>query len=202
MTARIDHSPAAHEGVAAASSVNRRFAGIILGNFLVLLDASILNIALPDLRRSLHAPLASLPWVVDAYTVVFAGLLLAAGWAADRWGARGVYRLSLLAFCLLSALCAVAPNAASLIVGRSLLGVAAAGVVPTSDVRGRLERLQEQGIGIDASFRSGPGAVPFALITAVDPVLGTRIEYVDTADRGPIDEWVRTGPYPGGVGGN
>ncbi len=132
MTARIDHSPVAGGGAAAASSVNRRFAGIILGNFLVLLDASILNVALPDLRRSLHAPLASLPWVVDAYTVVFAGLLLAAGWAADRWGARGVYRVSLLAFCLLSALCAVAPNAASLIVGRSLLGVAAAGVVPAS----------------------------------------------------------------------
>ena len=70
------------------------------------------------------------------------------------------------------------------------------------DMRGRLERLQEQGIGIDAAFRSGPGAVPFALITAVDPVLGTRIEYVDTSDRGPFDEWVRTGRYPGGVGGN
>jgi quinol monooxygenase YgiN/catechol 2,3-dioxygenase-like lactoylglutathione lyase family enzyme len=70
------------------------------------------------------------------------------------------------------------------------------------DMRGRVERLNEQGIGIDAAFRSGPGAVPFALITAVDPLLGTRIEYVDTADRGPIDEWVRTGRYPGGVGGS
>jgi quinol monooxygenase YgiN/catechol 2,3-dioxygenase-like lactoylglutathione lyase family enzyme len=69
------------------------------------------------------------------------------------------------------------------------------------DMRSRVDRLNEQGIGIDAAFRSGPGAVPFALITAVDPVLGTRIEYVDTADRGPIDEWVRTGRYPGGVGG-
>jgi DHA2 family methylenomycin A resistance protein-like MFS transporter len=123
---------AAGAASAAPPGHNRRFAGIILGNFLVLLDASILNVALPDLRHNLHAPLASLPWVVDAYTVVFAGLLLAAGWAADRWGARGVYRTSLLVFCLLSALCAAAPNAASLIVGRSLLGIAAAGVVPAS----------------------------------------------------------------------
>ena len=70
------------------------------------------------------------------------------------------------------------------------------------DMRGRVERLAEQGIGIDAAFRPGPGAVPFALITAVDPVLGTRIEYVDTAERGPIDEWVRTGRYPGLVAGS
>jgi DHA2 family methylenomycin A resistance protein-like MFS transporter len=134
MTARTNHSPAtAADGSGTAPHGHgRRFAGIILGNFLVLLDASILNVALPDLRHDLHAPLASLPWIVDAYTVVFAGLLLAAGWAADRWGARGVYRVSLLGFCLLSALCAAAPNAASLIVGRSLLGVTAAGVVPAS----------------------------------------------------------------------
>jgi DHA2 family methylenomycin A resistance protein-like MFS transporter len=133
MTTQTHHSPAAAPGATAApAGRSRRFAGIILGNFLVLLDASIVNVALPDLRHSLNAPPGSLPWVVDAYTVVFAGLLLAAGWAADRWGARGVYRASLLAFCVLTALCAAAPNAAALIAGRSLLGVAAAGVVPAS----------------------------------------------------------------------
>ena len=68
------------------------FAGIVAGNFLVLLDATILNVALPDLKAHLHASAAALPWTVDAYTVVFAGLMLASGAFADRFGARRVYR--------------------------------------------------------------------------------------------------------------
>jgi quinol monooxygenase YgiN/catechol 2,3-dioxygenase-like lactoylglutathione lyase family enzyme len=69
-----------------------------------------------------------------------------------------------------------------------------------SDMAGRIEKLSRQGIRIDARFRADADSTPFALITAPDPVLGARIEYVDTADRGPIEEWVRTGRYPGGVG--
>ncbi|MBN0043420.1 MFS transporter [Streptomyces actuosus] len=108
------------------------FAGIAAGNFLVLLDTSILNVALPDVRTDLHAPEAALPWAVDAYTIVFAGLLLAAGAVADRLGARSVYRGALLAFGALSLACAAAPDAGFLIGGRALLGVAAAGMVPAS----------------------------------------------------------------------
>jgi len=109
-----------------------RFAGIVVGNFLVLLDTSILNVALPDAQHDLHAAAAALPWAVDAYTVVFAGLLLAAGSVADRWGPRRIYRSALAAFGLISLLCAIVPNIGSLIAGRALLGVAAAGLVPAS----------------------------------------------------------------------
>ncbi|MCX4748192.1 MFS transporter [Kitasatospora sp. NBC_01287] len=108
------------------------FAGIAIGNLLVLLDTSILNVAVPDVQRSLHASAATLPWAVDAYTVVFAGLLLAAGVFADRWGARRVYTAALGAFALLSALCAAAPAVGALIAGRALLGAAGAGLVPAS----------------------------------------------------------------------
>ncbi|ETK37481.1 MFS transporter, partial [Microbispora sp. ATCC PTA-5024] len=108
------------------------FAAVAAGNFLVLLDTSILNVALPDLRRDLQAPVAALPWAVDAYTVVFAGLLLASGSLADRWGPRRVYRVALAAFGLVSLLCAAAPGAGALIGARALLGVAAAGLVPAS----------------------------------------------------------------------
>ena len=59
---------------------------------MVLLDATILNVALPDLKAHLHASAAALPWTVDAYTVVFAGLMLASGAVADRFGARRVYQ--------------------------------------------------------------------------------------------------------------
>lgn len=120
--------------VPAPSTVRRRltFAGIAAGNLLVLLDTTILNVAVPDLQSSLHPSAAALPWAVDAYTVVFAGLLPAGGVIADRWGARRVYAASLAAFALLSVLCALAPDAGTLIVGRALLGAAGAGLVPAS----------------------------------------------------------------------
>ncbi|GAA1977125.1 MFS transporter [Catenulispora subtropica] len=108
------------------------FTGIVAGNFMVLLDASILNVALPDVRTDLHASAAALPWTVDAYTVVFAGLMLASGAVADRWGARRVYQTALALFGLISVFCASAPNAGVLIGGRALLGGAAAGMVPAS----------------------------------------------------------------------
>lgn len=65
------------------------------------------------------------------------------------------------------------------------------------DMAGRLETLQARGVGIDALFRAEAGATPFAMITAPGP-LGARIEYVGIEDVGPIEEWVRTGVYPGG----
>lgn len=108
------------------------FFSIAAGNFLVLLDASILNVALPDMQQDLGAPAASLPWAVNAYTVVFAGLLMAAGSVADRWGPRRIYRFALAGFAVISTLCAAAPNVGTLIAGRALLGLTAAGLVPAS----------------------------------------------------------------------
>jgi quinol monooxygenase YgiN/catechol 2,3-dioxygenase-like lactoylglutathione lyase family enzyme len=67
------------------------------------------------------------------------------------------------------------------------------------DMAGRLDRLRREGVGVDALFRMDAESPPFAMITAPD-LLGARIEYVDLSDRGPIEEWVRTGRYPGGVG--
>ncbi|MBO0883998.1 MAG: MFS transporter, partial [Mycobacterium sp.] len=63
-------------------------AGLVGGNFLVVLDVSILNVALVNIRDDLHASAGVMPWVVDAYTVVFAGMLLVAGSMADRFGPR------------------------------------------------------------------------------------------------------------------
>lgn len=109
-----------------------RFLGIVTGNFLVLLDASIMNVALPSIQHDLRVPAPALPWTVDAYTVVFAGLLMASGALADRWGPRRVYRYALGGFAVISALCAASPDITVLIGGRALLGVAAAGLVPAS----------------------------------------------------------------------
>lgn len=68
-----------------------------------------------------------------------------------------------------------------------------------TDMAGRVEKLRRQGVGIDALFKMEPDAPPYAVITAPD-MLGARIEYVDYADKGPIEEWVRTGKFPGGIG--
>lgn len=108
------------------------FLAISTGNFLVLLDTSILNVALPDIQHDLHASETLVPWTSVAYTIVFACLLLASGAVSDRFGARRLYRGSLIAFAVVSLLCAAAPNIGMLIGGRALLGVAAAGMVPSS----------------------------------------------------------------------
>ena len=110
----------------------RRFLGITIGLLLVNFDATILNVALPRIGADLHSSPAALPWTADAYTVVVSGLLLAAGALGDRLGSRRVFRGALLAFAVFSVLCALAPNAGTLIAGRALLGVSAAGLMPTS----------------------------------------------------------------------
>jgi quinol monooxygenase YgiN/catechol 2,3-dioxygenase-like lactoylglutathione lyase family enzyme len=69
-----------------------------------------------------------------------------------------------------------------------------------SDIAGRLEQLRAQDVAIDALFRMDGDRPPFAMITGPD-LLGGRIEYVDISDREPLTEWVRTGKFPGGIGG-
>ena len=68
-----------------------------------------------------------------------------------------------------------------------------------SNMADRLAQLKKQKVGVDALFRMDATSPPFAMITAPD-LLGARIEYVDESDRAPIEEWVRTGKYPGGIG--
>lgn len=108
------------------------FIGVSIGNFLVLLDTSILNVALPQIQREFDAPSVLVPWTAVAYTIVFAGLLLAAGAVSDRFGSLRVYRGSLIAFAAISLACALAPTIETLIAFRALLGVAAASMVPAS----------------------------------------------------------------------
>ncbi len=109
-----------------------RFFGITVGLLLVNFDATILNVALPRIGQDLHSSPAALPWTADAYTVVVSGLLLAAGALADRFGSRRIFRSALIAFALFSVLCALAPDAGTLIAGRALLGLSAAGLMPAS----------------------------------------------------------------------
>ena len=104
----------------------------LLGFFIVMLDTTVVNVALARIGGDLGAPVASLQWVVDAYALTFAALQLSAGAACDRLGARSVHLLGLVVFGLLSAACALAPAGGALIAFRALQGVGAAAIVPSS----------------------------------------------------------------------
>ena len=103
-----------------------------VGFFMVLLDTSIVNVALPTIQTDFHASLADLQWMVDAYTLPFAALLLTAGSLGDRFGRKRLFLIGLIGFTLGSALCALAPNLQLLIAGRALQGAGGAALSPGS----------------------------------------------------------------------
>jgi EmrB/QacA subfamily drug resistance transporter len=98
--------------------------------FMILLDASIVNIALPSIQTSLHFSEADLGWVQNLYQLIFGSLLLFGGRAADLFGRRKLYLLGLSVFTLSSLLAGVAPTAAVLLLARALQGLGAAVVIP------------------------------------------------------------------------
>ncbi|MCW5221698.1 DHA2 family efflux MFS transporter permease subunit [Verminephrobacter aporrectodeae subsp. tuberculatae] len=101
-----------------------------LSYVIVILDTSIVNVALEPIAASLGASVAGLQWVVTAYTLAFASLLLSGGALGDRIGAKPTYIAGLLIFALASALCALAPSLPVLIAARVLQGIGAALLVP------------------------------------------------------------------------
>lgn len=105
---------------------------VCLGYFMVILDSTIVNVALPALRTELHADVSGLQWVVDSYLLVLAAGLLSAGALSDRWGARRVFQAGLGVFVLASAGCGLAPDLAVLVVARVVQGIGAALAVPAS----------------------------------------------------------------------
>ena len=96
------------------------------------LDVTIVNVALPRIGTDLGTGVAGLQWVVDAYALVFAALLLTAGFLGDRFGARRIYLAGLGLFALVSLACGVATGATALVIGRALQGVGAAAMLPSS----------------------------------------------------------------------
>jgi len=104
----------------------------LLGFALICLDASVVNVALPAIGSSLDAGMSGLQWVVDAYTLTFAALMLSTGAFSDRAGASRAYALGTTVFTLASVACGLAPNLPALIGARVVQGVAAAVVLPAS----------------------------------------------------------------------
>lgn len=106
--------------------------GVSLGFFVVLFDATAVNVASGPIGGALDASLVVVQWVLNAYTVTFAALMLSAGSLGDRWGSRRCYVTGCAVFAVASAACAAAPSAAVLIAARAVQGAGAAAVVPCS----------------------------------------------------------------------
>lgn len=138
------------------------------GMFMAVLDATIVNVTLPAMSADLDVTVAGLAWIVDAYTLSMAALILAGGLLADRWGAKRIYLFGMALFVAASALCGAAPSVAILIGARFAQGMGAALFLPASlaVVRGAFDDPSERG-GAIATW-----ALIASLAAAVGPVAG------------------------------
>jgi len=105
---------------------------VAVGTFMLLLDITIVNVALPDIAQDLNASLSDLQWVIDAYALTLAATLLTAGALADRHGRRAVFAAGLVLFSAFSALCAAAGSGLVLDLARAAQGIGAAAMYAAS----------------------------------------------------------------------
>jgi EmrB/QacA subfamily drug resistance transporter len=132
---------------------------------MVSLDVTIVNVALPAIRRDLHASTSGLQWIIDAYTMVVASLLMLAGSLADRFGRRRTFQIGLSTFTVASVLCSLAPNLQALVlfrmiqaVGASMLNPVAMSIITNTFVepRARARAIGAWGAVVGVSMALGP----------------------------------------------
>lgn len=139
-----------------------------LGVLIAQIDTSVVNLAAKQIGASLDVGVTTLQWVVDAYNLVYASLLLTAGTLADLYGRRRIFALGIALFTLGSLVCGVASDAAVLVAGRAIAGVGAALEIPTSlailTVAYQDTRQRSQALGLWASC--------YGLALIIGPTLG------------------------------
>ena len=136
--------------------------------FIVGLDVTIVNVALPTIKDGFHAQLSDLQWIMDAYTLVLASFLMLAGSTADRLGRRRIFRIGLILFTLGSLMCSIAPSLGWLVVARVVqaLGGSMLNPVALSIVTNTFTETRERARAI------GVWGAVFGLSMALGPVIG------------------------------
>lgn len=154
-------------GTPRAPHKNWTLLAVCLGTFMLLIDITIVIVALPDIRSSLHTSFSDVQWTVDAYSVSLAALLLPTGSLADILGRRRVFASGLGIFTLGSLLCALAGSGTELIVWRVVQGVGGATVFATS-----LALLAQTFHGKERGFAFSAWGAVAGISTALGPLLG------------------------------
>src|SRR6202171_6032633 len=168
-------SPPEKRFMASTRSLLLPLVAIIIGTFMVILDNTVVNVALPTLGRVFSTDLSLLQWVISAYMLAQAAVIPLSGWLSDRFGAKRVYLISLVMFTLGSALCGLAQSGGMLIGTRILQGLGGGMLMP---------------IGMAVLFRLTPperrGAIfglfglPIMVAPALGPLLsGYLLEFAD-----------------------
>jgi EmrB/QacA subfamily drug resistance transporter len=137
-------------------------AATILGTSMVSIDGTALNVALPVIQKDLVVPLSTVLWVVNAYSLGLAALMLLGGSAGDRYGRRRVFIIGIVLFTLMSLICGLSAGAPQLIAGRALQGIGGARLVPANlAIIGAVfdERERGKAIGTWAAFAAVTGAL-------------------------------------------
>jgi EmrB/QacA subfamily drug resistance transporter len=140
---------------------------VCLGTFMLLLDITIVNVALPDIQRALNSTFSDLQWIVDAYALTLAAFLLTAGSLADMYGRRLLYLIGLAVFTCASVLCGFAVNTIMLQLSRALQGIGGAIMFAVS-----LALLADAFRGRDRGAAFGVWGAITGLAVAIGPLLG------------------------------
>ncbi len=143
---------------------------ISIATFMLLLDITIVNVALPDIQRDLDASLSSLQWVIDAYALTLAAFLLTAGSLGDRLGRRRVFSIGFAIFTFASFLCGIAGDPTLLNLARGLQGVGGAAMFATS-----LALIGQEFHGKDRATAFGVWGATVGGAVAIGPLVGGLI---------------------------
>ncbi|MFN8218140.1 MAG: MFS transporter [Solirubrobacterales bacterium] len=140
---------------------------VSVATFMLLIDVTVVNVALPDIRQELGASLSSLQWVVDAYSLMLAAFLLTAGSLGDRLGRRRVFTIGFAIFTTASFLCGISGDPTLLNLARGLQGIGAAGMFATS-----LALIGQEFHGKDRATAFGVWGATVGGAVAIGPLVG------------------------------
>ena len=167
----VIHSAPAPSPVTSSSTKRNSGAWIlaatILGSSMAFIDGTVVNVALPVLQRDLQATVADVQWIVEAYSLFLAALILVGGSLGDHYGRRRIFAMGVVIFAVASVWCGLSPNTTSLIIARAVQGIGGALLVPGS--------LAIISASFDAKQRGkaiGTWSGFTAITAAVGPVLG------------------------------